>query len=135
MRNPVSQTSTITRISGAYHTRSQNAMKYVLFAASAVLIAVLTLASCRTSNTYAPRTAEPIWPAAPAEPADTSYSPASMPDATPTTGLQQSTPPRAQPLAASRVESAAQSTAMAPSSLRLAARLLLFSSSSQTTSR
>jgi hypothetical protein len=56
-------------------------MKYVLFVASAVLIAVLTLASCRTSSTYAPRTAEPIWPAIPAESAETSLLPTPATDA------------------------------------------------------
>jgi hypothetical protein len=64
-------------------------MKYVLFVASAVLIAVLTLASCRTSSTYAPRTAEPIWPAIPAESAETSLLPTPATDAAPVTELEQ----------------------------------------------
>jgi hypothetical protein len=64
-------------------------MKYVLFAASALLIAVLTLASCRVGNTHIPRTAEPIWPAELAEPVETSLLPTPATDAAPVTELEQ----------------------------------------------
>jgi hypothetical protein len=64
-------------------------MKYVLFAASAVLIAVLTLASCRVSNTHTPRTAEPTWPAGPAESVEMFHLPTPATNAASVTELEQ----------------------------------------------